>query len=545
MGKYKTSRWEDKVSMYALAFAANQTTKKVSRASWDTSTQLKKRFKSRFSGAAVERHLRNLAKLMGITIHDIVHDRSHGTEMPEDKLTLRQRKALHEAYETIAKEAKTESQEILEIDNTTSEAAASVRSANNHNGGQVDRGHDSPHLKDSREKADTQVRQSEPIVQDLEEELQVEADRRRHAETNLQVELDKRLHAEAELQRLQERIQLQRTVPDAQTPGHSDVILDRAQRFDHLIRYARLPRQSPNEIPGTPIQHELLRAWASLQGFLSSSFPSPVRSPLEYSDRGVSSDLVGFAQRLFGSTIQIPIQDPEWLAQGGFQLMSTNVLKAYAAFHLIQIVFSPGFPAFECAKEPCKCPMGDCQCPRDSCKCSKGSCKVLHQYRKTQALISPDTVLLFDHMAYKTLTEEGNFEKELLPSKATEISEQLSSHSSKDSPEQGKMRFLDCAKRALRLKVELLLSKPGYHIAWIDANEEFDPGSMEAVEHAGPVNPGARVKHCVFPALLEYDVVFPPPDLPSALIRNKRFFSKRWAVNNDVRVVGKAAVMIG
>jgi hypothetical protein len=147
-------------------------------------------------------------------------------------------------------------------------------------------------------------------------------------------------------------------------------------------------------------------------------------------------------------------------------------------------------------------------------------------------------------MGYKALADKEDFVKEHLPIKAKEISAQLSNIFSKDTPEHGKVRFVDCAKHALWLKVELLLSKPGYSLRWIEANEGFDSDSMEAVEHSGPVDPGARVKHCLFPALVEYDVVFPPPNLPAAQLRNKRFFSKQWPANDGERVVGKAAVLI-
>jgi hypothetical protein len=382
MGK-RTYKWSDEKAMYLLAFAAHSPDNNVSRVATSAATYLGRRFGEFPSPGAVNRYLRGLADLLGLSVNDIVNDDPMLKVLPRRGLTDSQNQALDKALRSFEEPVTSSSLSDLEsqglseeshVNNTTTEAATSVPVPGADGDAQQYQEREQRPRKESQGDSALQVQRHNNIGRDLEEELQQEVDKRRQAE--------------AEVRRLQESLRLQNVNSNAQPQGHNNLILDRAQRFDELVRSARLPRRSLTEIPGTPVPQELSRAWATLQRLLSSSFPAAVRSPLEYGGRGVSSNLVGFAQRLLGSTIRVPIQDPDWLAQDGSQYISFNVLKAYAAFNMIEMVFLPGFPAFECPTVPCTCLKDSCQCSEDTCKCFTGSCKLLHQFRQTQALMS-------------------------------------------------------------------------------------------------------------------------------------------------------------
>jgi hypothetical protein len=168
-------------------------------------------------------------------------------------------------------------------------------------------------------------------------------------------------------------------------------------------------------------------------------------------------------------------------------------------------------------------------------------------------------------MGYKSLAEEAQFTNEHLPSKAADICTKLNASLSRFRTDKDVLpspvneqeasydttRFTDCAKETLWLKMELLLSKPGYFVLWAQPNDRFDSRYMDAVDDAGPIDTamlgnlsnGIRVKHCVFPALVQYDMA-PPRDIPSALLCNKSFLSQQRQTSGDSIVIGKAVVLI-
>ncbi|KAF2656349.1 hypothetical protein K491DRAFT_778036 [Lophiostoma macrostomum CBS 122681] len=372
----------------------------------------------------------------------------------------------------------------------------------------------------------------------LEQSMLDVQNRNRRVEHELQLERKWRQKKEAEVASLEQRILL------GNSGGERALHLRRSDRFHELVQPLRPPRSNLDGLPPTADAANLLHSWTSFQESLSHIIDTAYVQDSALNVETVPSSFANFVAEVLGPKPNAPMRNPDWVGRPGDSLYSVHVLKAYAAYLLLGEVFLSRFPDFE------------------------KSGGLLDQFREDQVLINgPEAVASHEYMGYKSLAQTEHFTNDTLPTKAKEICKKLDSCMSQFSTgnitlhaagESGSdtysiERFMNCAKEALMLKLELLLSKPGYLIQWIQPNDKFDARFMDAVANTGPIDPAllgadgqireTRVSHCIFPALVQYDMS-PPHDVQSALLCNKSFVVKERQASEDFQMIGRAVVLL-
>jgi len=108
-------------------------------------------------------------------------------------------------------------------------------------------------------------------------------------------------------------------------------------------------------------------------------------------------------------------------------------------------------------------------------------------------------------------------------------------------------RMKICARLLIQLKFELMLAPKQYDLEWTSAGDVFDDGTMECKQ--GDENEGMKVKFCVCPGLVEYDLTpvaqLAQEDFASVLQCNKTFFLGKNATRKNRAVVAKSLVLVG
>ncbi|KAF2474702.1 uncharacterized protein BDR25DRAFT_311143 [Lindgomyces ingoldianus] len=182
---------------------------------------------------------------------------------------------------------------------------------------------------------------------------------------------------------------------------------------------------------------------------------------------------------------------------------------------------------------------------------------LIHLYRIIGNADGLPEVRRLDSLAVRLFIGEEHIQKHAIPEKASKVARKIEEAlQSTKAPGFDVLSFSDLrylCSRAIKLKMQLLVSPLDYHILFFPPGMPFDRGYMEAegVDGTPLLASQCKTKHaqlCLYPAVAQF---FSPPfdqgsSVTEALIMNKRFLADpaRNTIANALSVVSKAIVLV-